>query len=193
MVKYLQPLMIGITQKLTGQMNYLVALPRSSSLYYNPVNNALCYNYNVSNSNIGVKDGCLKCYTFASDSNTPDVTLILDHDIVEEAPMGEWLGNGSYKVTLQETLEVNTENWIYTPSIPSDDLPFSVGNSQDLTPYPWLYQNTVHGYWTSTYDWMDDYYLGWGVEPSGQLSYTFMSGDEAGIRPVITLPKYIIQ
>ena len=52
----------------------------SKVVYYNPVTDKFCGNYDEENSKDGVKTGCLKWYLYDGSKSSKSVKLILDHN-----------------------------------------------------------------------------------------------------------------
>lgn len=57
------------------------AYPNGYAVYFDPVNGAKCETYTTSNSNQGVKTGCLKWYAINDEIEAETVNLIADHNV----------------------------------------------------------------------------------------------------------------
>lgn len=52
-------------------------------VYFNPVTGRTCSDYNISNSEVEVKTGCMKWYAFNDSKKNSKVNLLLDHNTTE--------------------------------------------------------------------------------------------------------------
>lgn len=193
-------------------------------VYYNPVRDYNCskleadINSNGNGTLSGIKTGCMKWYIFNDQSDSKDVTMILDHNTTQNVV---WNSNGNNNsmgdIELELDKLVKESNWQVIPRlIKADEVAkislnsnwnssqnknwFYLGSnnttdSSKIEAYSWLYKNTEDGeagYWTSTPVAGTTNQV-WQVGSDGKLlsELTVASGNY-GIRPVITVSKYSI-
>ena len=86
------------------------------TVYYNPVDNSLCSDYSESNSQTGVKEGCMKWYLLENRNGKKNVSIILDHNTTNYV---KWNNNNS-ETTIDNAktqLESDTSTWNIQPRL----------------------------------------------------------------------------
>ena len=86
------------------------------TVYYNPVDNSLCSDYSESNSQTGVKEGCMKWYLLENRNGKKNVSIILDHNTANYV---KWNNNNS-ETTIDNAktqLESDTSTWNIQPRL----------------------------------------------------------------------------
>lgn len=170
-----------------------------SFIYFNPGTKEQCLDYQVSNSAIGNKTGCMKWYVLSNMNN--QITLLLDHDTTAMVAYNS-TGNNSVMGEIKTELDelVSIYGWKYSPrpitvaeisAVVGKDLAIneSLGNN-----FEWLYSMeesaTEDGYWTST---PYQEYI-WVVSHDGYITYSNVD-DYAGygLRPVISIPESLLK
>ena len=79
-------------------------------VYFNVDNGTKCSNYTETQSNTGVKTGCMKFYAF-NDDGGDTVNLILDHNTTAKLAWNSSGSNASGPITLLAQLQSDTEKW----------------------------------------------------------------------------------
>ncbi|MBP3920251.1 MAG: hypothetical protein J6D28_01670 [Bacilli bacterium] len=74
-----RPIVRTIVSTIDGVGYYNTEWIGANPVYYNPVTGASCTDYSVSNSNNGVKTGCLKWYAYSENADGT-VNMLLDHN-----------------------------------------------------------------------------------------------------------------
>ena len=82
-------------------------------VYFNVTTGERCSNYNESQSNIGVKEGCMKFYAFNDDGGNT-VNLILDHNTTALVAWNSSGNNTSGPKEALEQLKTDTDSWLGT-------------------------------------------------------------------------------
>ena len=80
------------------------------AVYFNVDNGTKCSNYTETQSNTGVKTGCMKFYAF-NDDGGDTVNLILDHNTKAKLAWNSSGSNASGPITLLAQLQSDTEKW----------------------------------------------------------------------------------
>ena len=79
-------------------------------IYFDVDKGVTCTNYTESQSNIGVKSGCMKFYAFNDNSSSNKLNLILDHNTTATEM---WSSNKQSMIILS-TLKTDTDSWVGT-------------------------------------------------------------------------------
>ena len=194
--------------------------PNGTVIYYNPVTNKVCNDYDEDNSLNENKTGCLKWYTFNDSVNSNKVNMILDHNTTQTVVYNSENTNTSPK-EVQEELDnlIYGSKWKSKPRLITAEEVVKITNIENFSSegsttyymfdgdYSWLYDYTsgcesygcnhdigtaitVYGYWTSSI--RGDKYV-WRVNRSGGI-YGDINANHGsvGVRPVITVGKKII-
>ena len=82
-------------------------------VYFNVDNGTKCSNYTETQSNTGVKRGCMKFYAF-NDDGGDTVNLILDHNTTAKVAWNSSGSNASGPLTLLTQLKEDTKSWLGT-------------------------------------------------------------------------------
>lgn len=93
-----------------------------SVIYFNPIEYKVCDDYKEENSNDGVKEGCMKWYTFNDTKNSSKVSLILDHNTTssvrwvtskdyDNATEDKEYSNDEGALTAKNKLNADTASW----------------------------------------------------------------------------------
>ena len=78
-------------------------------VYYNPVTGESCTNYSESNSNVGVKTGCLKWYAYSENADGT-VNMLLDHNTSVNVA---WTSQADYEQTASKTATPSQVGIVY--------------------------------------------------------------------------------
>ena len=96
-----------------GQTNTYSPYSNGTIVYFNPVTGKKCTDYTASNSNTGIKTGCMIWYIF-NDKGGNTVDLILDHNITISTA---WSTSNSVAPNLiHQTLLSETSSWAGVPT-----------------------------------------------------------------------------
>ena len=82
-------------------------------VYFNVTTGEKCSNYTETQSNIGVKVGCMKFYAF-NDDGKDTVNLILDHNTTETVAWNSSGSNASGPKEVLKQLNDDTKSWVGT-------------------------------------------------------------------------------
>ena len=82
-------------------------------VYFNVDNGTKCSNYTETQSNTGVKRGCMKFYAF-NDDGKDTVNLLLDHNTTAKVAWNSSGSNASGPLTLLTQLKEDTKSWVGT-------------------------------------------------------------------------------
>lgn len=88
----------------------VAVIEKGTHIYYNPVTNKVCEDYNESNSATGVNSGCMKWYIYA-DSDKNRFNMILDHNTSGNVAWNSSGVNTNGTGEVQERLEFDTAGW----------------------------------------------------------------------------------
>ena len=214
-----QPSTSDLNQTITITLNYIqhkgqVIIPptpeptfpvfaNGQEVFFNPITGQQCSDYVPSNSNLGVNSGCMKWFAFLDNESSSTVNLILDHNTTRILAVA----------ALNTQLATDTSTWMTTARLITA---FEVAEIMNLITFfqntseggnngishngvpAWLFVNTnsigePFGYWTSTRNTGNNshWFVFWGG--SLQSGGMFGTGTGFGVRPVITIPKSLLQ
>ena len=189
-----------------------------TAVYYNPETETKCKSSEAV-STPGTKRGCMKWYVFNDKEGNATVNVILDHNTTANVAWNStadalkkdtstWkntarliTANEVAKITGHPTFDASKtgQSWFYFDS----NNQTQTANASNKSKYAWLFDYTdgctsygcsntsnssTYGYWTSTPK-KDDSTIAWVVYTGGTLSYSNVTNNDYGIRPVITISK----
>lgn len=132
-------------------------------IYFNPVTGSSCNNYVDTNSNTGVKTGCMKWYAYGDTAENSTVKLLLDHNTTTFVDWSSTSTNKTNGDSVFGQLQKDTSNWTvdvdlidaydvaklvgYTTWTANSDWFYFESNSRDVPActkgkYSWIYDRT---------------------------------------------------
>lgn len=123
-----------VKNELNGMTKYDY-YPNGTAVYYNPVTNKICSDYEEDNSLNENKTGCMKWYTFNDSVNSNKVNMILDHNTTYKVAYNSEGTNSEPKEAKEELDKLVDEfKWKVTPRlITADEIAHIVGADRDDT------------------------------------------------------------
>ena len=102
-------------------------------IYFDPQTGTKCDSYSDSNSESGVKSGCMKWYAFLDEGkDSSELKLLLDHNTSENVAWNSGNGNIEPKYILEagKRISEDTNGWVGNPRlITADEIASIVGNN----------------------------------------------------------------
>ncbi len=153
--------------KIDGTSGENDALADGTAVYFDPKLGTKCDTYTEANSATGIKEGCMKWYTFGGNNDSDKVNLLLDHNTTSTVA---WNTNNDNTDSSQidEKVALDTDGWVGNPRlITADEIAKITGNTtfnSVTTPdsnYFYFDTNTTsidpnRGPGTSKYAWLFD-------------------------------------
>lgn len=137
-------------------------------IYFNPETGRVCSDYTIENSKTGIKNGCMKWYTFNDSKDSVTVNMILDHNTTAKVAWNSTRGSVEMKeAAIALTNDTSTWNSKFSPRlIEAKEIANITGNTSfTLTSPPFFLDSnnqnqTVSGKGASKYSWLFDYTRG---------------------------------
>ena len=123
-----------VKEDVNGMIKYQY-YPNGTAIYYNPVTNKICSDYEEENSLNENKTGCMKWYIFNDNINSNKVNMILDHNTTYHIAYNS-TGSNTEPKEAQDELDalVNNSQWKVTPRfITADEVAHIVGADREDT------------------------------------------------------------
>ena len=143
------------------------AVADGTVVYFDPVVETKCDTYTEANSATGIKEGCMKWYTFGGDNDNETVNLLLDHNTTAKVA---WNTNDDNTDSSQinQKVVLDTEGWVGSPRLITAEEVAKITNNPNVEKFKngtsvlgdWFYfqdnsqtdPNLSQG--TSTYKWL---------------------------------------
>ena len=105
------------------------AVADGTAVYFDPKLGTKCDTYTEANSATGIKEGCMKFYTFGGNNDSDKVNLLLDHNTTGKVAWSSSNTNTEMK-EVKESLETGTTGWTGNPRlITADEIAKITGNT----------------------------------------------------------------
>ncbi len=105
------------------------AVADGTAVYFDPKLGKNCDTYTEANSAIGIKEGCMKWYTFGGDNDSETVNLLLDHNTTAYVSWNSSNSN-SDSSQINEKVATDTTGWVGSPRlITADEIAKITGNT----------------------------------------------------------------